>query len=247
MPGNNPRAVRDYYSVDCDVAREALSARIDGEREPVPSARVDEHLEDCAECRTWLDDASAQADMLRRLAQRHPAAVAPSAGPQRRSGPRFAGVGWPRWALLAAGIAQCSVGIAQALGLGLGLEHGLQTPGGHLFNESTAWSLALGVVMIGAAIRPAVAAGLANVLSAFVIVLAVYVVADGLSGAVTPGRVLSHLPVLVGAVLAALVWRDTAAPPPPHQGEQDEGIALPPHASRGRRRGHLWPTDDSAA
>ena len=238
--------MRDYYCVDCDVAREALSARIDGEREPVPSARVDEHLEHCAECRTWLDDVSAQADMLRRLARRQPAAVAPSAGPQRRSGSRFAGVDWPRWALLAAGIAQCFVGIAQALGLGLGLEHGHQTPGGHLFNESTAWSLALGMVMIGAAIRPAIAAGLAGVLSAFVIVLAVYVIADGLSGAVTPARVLSHLPVLVGAVLAVLVWRDTAAPPP-QEAEHQTDITLPRHASRGRRRGHLWPTDDSAA
>ena len=27
------------------MAREALSARIDGEREPVPAARVDEHLD----------------------------------------------------------------------------------------------------------------------------------------------------------------------------------------------------------
>lgn len=37
----------------CEVAREALSARFDGEREPIPSARVDEHLDVCAECRQW--------------------------------------------------------------------------------------------------------------------------------------------------------------------------------------------------
>ncbi len=40
-------------SVDCDVAREALSARIDGEREPVPAPRVDEHLATCEPCREW--------------------------------------------------------------------------------------------------------------------------------------------------------------------------------------------------
>ena len=39
--------MRDYEDMDCDVAREALSARIDGEREQIPAARVDEHLADC--------------------------------------------------------------------------------------------------------------------------------------------------------------------------------------------------------
>ncbi|MFT4128076.1 MAG: zf-HC2 domain-containing protein, partial [Gordonia sp. (in: high G+C Gram-positive bacteria)] len=38
----------------CEVAREALSARIDGERETVPSIRVDEHLAGCAECADWF-------------------------------------------------------------------------------------------------------------------------------------------------------------------------------------------------
>ncbi|MCB0946449.1 MAG: zf-HC2 domain-containing protein, partial [Mycobacterium sp.] len=39
--------------MDCDTAREALSARIDGEREPIPGARVDEHLAGCPACRDW--------------------------------------------------------------------------------------------------------------------------------------------------------------------------------------------------
>ncbi|MGV9668988.1 MULTISPECIES: zf-HC2 domain-containing protein [Gordonia] len=34
----------------CEVAREALSARTDGERETVPSVRVDEHVAGCADC-----------------------------------------------------------------------------------------------------------------------------------------------------------------------------------------------------
>jgi predicted anti-sigma-YlaC factor YlaD len=36
--------------VDCDTAREALSARIDGEVEP---ASPDDHFDTCAECREW--------------------------------------------------------------------------------------------------------------------------------------------------------------------------------------------------
>ncbi|NDK90681.1 hypothetical protein GYA93_13980 [Gordonia desulfuricans] len=37
----------------CEVAREALSARVDGERETVPSARVDEHVAGCPDCAEW--------------------------------------------------------------------------------------------------------------------------------------------------------------------------------------------------
>jgi predicted anti-sigma-YlaC factor YlaD len=122
----------------------------------------------------------------------------------------------------------------------------------HLTNESTAWSLALGVAMVVAAVRPVVAAGLASVLTVFTTVLAVYVISDAAAGAVTLLRAVSHVPVLAGTVLAILVWRQTrrAGPEPGSatknpSGENDD-IVLPPHASRGRRK-HLYPTDGSAA
>ncbi len=41
----------------CEVARESLSARIDGERESVPAARVDEHVAQCAGCQRWYSTA----------------------------------------------------------------------------------------------------------------------------------------------------------------------------------------------
>ena len=104
------------------------------------------------------------------------------------------------------------------------------------------------LVTFPAALRPALAAGLAAVLSAFAVVLAGYVVADALAGAVTPERVMSHLPILLGAVFAALVWRrETLSPPSPDHAQRQLEIDLPPNASHGRRRGHLWPTDGSAA
>jgi hypothetical protein len=46
------------------------------------------------------------------------------------------------------------------------------------------------------------APGLSAVLSVFTVVLAVYIVSDALSRAVTVGRVLSHLPVPLGTVPA---------------------------------------------
>lgn len=229
------------------MARDALSARIDGEREPVPAARVDEHLDQCADCRAWLHGVTVQAASLRRMAQR-PAVIPPQTHGRVRWSPRLRW-SWQRWALLGVGIVQIAVGSEQALGLSVGLshDHGMGS-GGHLLNESTAWSITLGVVMIGAAVWPSAAAGLAGVLGVFVGVLTAYVVADTMSGAVTAARVLTHLPVVLGAVLAILVWRRTTGPRPEARiAESEPDIVLPDRASRGRRRGHLWPTDGSAA
>ncbi|WP_040791570.1 zf-HC2 domain-containing protein [Nocardia paucivorans] len=39
--------------MECSVARECLSARLDGEAESVPAARLDEHLRRCPDCRRW--------------------------------------------------------------------------------------------------------------------------------------------------------------------------------------------------
>jgi predicted anti-sigma-YlaC factor YlaD len=235
--------------VECEVAREALSARIDGEREPVPSARVDEHVDTCADCRQWLQQVTAQSMRLRVLAaDAQLAAVASEATAQRRDrGPRR--LDWRRAALLLVGVTQVVIAAAQGVGLNLGLaqNHGMAMSG-HLLNESTAWSLALGVVMIVAAIRPAAAAGLAGVLGVFACVLGAYVVIDAMDGAVTAARVLSHVPVVLGAILAVLVWRRSATPGPDQRtAEPEPDIMLPHNASRGRRRGHLWPTDGSAA
>jgi predicted anti-sigma-YlaC factor YlaD len=236
--------------MDCEVAREALSARLDGEREPVPSARVDEHLGECAECRTWFDQVAEQARLLRRLAQSRPT-ITPLAPlridpvtPRRRSR-----MSWQRWALLGVALVQIVLAAAQALGLSVGLAHQhASSSGDHLLNESTSFSIALGAAMIGAALWPRAAAGLAGVLTAYVGVLTVYVVLDALSGTVTVMRILTHVPLAIGAVLAVMVWRSDDTPAPkPSTVQTDAEIMLPQNASRGRRRGHLWPTDGSAA
>ena len=244
--GNIPGRVGDYRGVECEVAREALSARIDGEREPVPAARVDEHLAECGDCRAWRDHVTVQADRLRQLVRR-PVLQPPGFDRRVRALPGQR-VDWLRWALGGVGVAQILLATSQALGENVGLTHSGMGSGGHLLNESTAWSIALGVVMVVAALRPAAAAGLAGVLGVFVGVLAVYVVMDALSGAVTATRILTHVPVVLGAILAALVWRRTRGPHPETKTTATEpDIVLPGEASRGRRRGHLWPTDGSAA
>lgn len=229
------------------MAREALSARLDGEREPVPSARVDEHVAGCSQCRAWFDIVSTQADQLRNLARPETVlAVTSTPGKTREPRPTLY---WIRWALFVTGFAQIVVSVVQALGLSVGLahHHGAGS-GSHLLNESTAWSIAIGVAMLVAARWPVAAAGLGGVLSVFAIVLAAYVVSDAVAGEVTLTRVLTHIPVLVAACLAIVVWRQTTiSPPTPEDAHREAEIVLPQNASRGRRRGHLWPTDGSAA
>lgn len=233
--------------MDCSTAREALSARIDGEREPIPAARVDEHLSDCQDCRQWQASAVEQTQLLRRLAGRSQLAAV-SAAPRRKPEssarvPRS----WPRWALGCVGAVQLALAAAQGLGAPLGLSH---AEAGHVLNESTAWSAALGVVMLVAAIRPAMAGGLAWVLAAFTGFLVLYEITDAGADRISLDRTLSHLPLLAAAVFAYLVWRrdraDTPGPDRVGSALTDE-IALPEHASRGRRRGHLRSTDGSAA
>jgi predicted anti-sigma-YlaC factor YlaD len=249
--------VSEDGGVDCEVAREALSARIDGEREPVPSARVDEHLRSCAPCRSWYSSARDQAAQLRRVACGGFASLARinAPVPSRHAHGRYAAwcrMHWPRSALALVGLIQIALAVAQAIGLDFGMvarRHGAMT-GAHLLNESTAWSVALGAMMIAAALRPVAASGLAGVLCMFVVVLAGYVIADSISGQVTALRVVSHLPVLAGTMLALLVWRRQRPerPSPQARTRRNEGdIMLPHNAARRRRRGHLQSSDDSAA
>ncbi|SBS71360.1 conserved membrane hypothetical protein [uncultured Mycobacterium sp.] len=235
--------------MDCDVAQEALSARIDGEREPVPTARVDEHLATCPDCRTWYAQAVEQTQQLRRLAGRSQVAAVATANdrPAVSRTPRRL-----RWTLALVGLLQVGLAIAQAAGANVGTSaaahHAMM--GGHLLNESTAWSAALGAIMVASAARPAAAAGLAGVLSVFTAILTAYVVSDAVAGAVSLDRILSHLPVLAGTVLALLVWRNarTSGPEPRSDAAPvTADVVLPDNASRGRRRGHLYPTDGSAA
>jgi predicted anti-sigma-YlaC factor YlaD len=45
--------------MECDMAREAISARIDGEDPGLPQDAVEAHLADCAACRGWQQRAHA--------------------------------------------------------------------------------------------------------------------------------------------------------------------------------------------
>ena len=223
--------------MDCDIAREALSARIDGEREPVPANQVDEHVAGCEPCRQWQAAAIERTQVLRRLAGRSQVTVVRSPARQPDRWDLFA-QSWPRWSLGAVGVTQVALAVTQSLGAALGVPE----TAGHVLNEATAWSAALGVVMIAAALRPALSGGLAWVLAAFAALLVIYEFDDAIGGHVGLERALTHLPVVAGTLLAFLVWRRSR----PTAGPLDD-ITLPDDNSAGRRRDHLRRADGSAA
>ncbi|WP_433658354.1 zf-HC2 domain-containing protein [Nocardia sp. CA-128927] len=247
--------------MECKVCRTALSARIDGERETVPAARVDEHLEQCAECCSWYVAAVETSKLLRGASSYAPDltdaifAAAELERPQPSPLARLrAAVPTSRTALARVllgvlGVLQCVLALAQLAGLDFGMSHHHAAEmTRHLLNESTAWSLAIGVGFIYCALRPHAAAGVLPVLGALVAALSAFVVSDLYSGVVPISRVLSHGLLVVALVLVVVVHR-TRRPEtsPPTSDRVPTDLVLPPGAQLGRRTRHLRSTQDPAA
>ncbi|OBG30623.1 RNA polymerase subunit sigma-70 [Mycobacterium sp. E3198] len=236
----------------CDVAREALSARLDGERPQVLAQQVDAHLESCRGCRTWLIGAAVQS---RRLS-----AIEPGEGPDlvdkimasldRQSPAYHRTMGWlrsryRRWGLIGVGLFQVAIAAAQISGVDFGMVsshmHGAMS-GEHLMHESTAWLLALGLAMIAAGVWPATAIGVAAITGVYCVALLSYVVVDAFAGEVTATRIASHMPLLLGLAFALLVSREHVRTRRPRAfGDDRDYPDLPSEAPGGRRHRHLWP------
>lgn len=270
----------DYWSVECETCRESLSARLDGETEAEVTAETDSHLSGCLDCQEWLAAATALSRTIRvRPTDDVPdlvgavMAAVPSV-PHRRARLRSSVRG--RGSRIALGViaaAQTVLGVAQVFGVHVGMgtstPHDSSMPGhimtadsgmtGHLFNESTAWNLAVGLGLLWAAIRPRAVAGMVPVLAVFVAALTGFVANDLAHGSVTPTRVLSHLLLVVA--LGVLLWvrrdiGDHGDPTPGRMDAEDNEWPItdsqsnhdPSRVADGRRKGrHLRPASRRAA
>ncbi|MFC6087784.1 zf-HC2 domain-containing protein [Saccharothrix lopnurensis] len=222
----------DNVGVDCDTCREALSARLDGEGEPVPAAETDAHLAGCAACRAWEGGAAAVTRSLRlRPATPTPdlaTAVLDAAPPPVRT------EGWyARGGLAAVAVAQLTLGLSQLLGAGAAAAraagHGAHGPGpDHLFNEGTAWNLALGVGLLWAALKPRAAGGLLPVVAAFVVVLGAFSAWDLVTGQATVTRVTSHAILVLALVALVVVRRGHRGPGGGVRADTGSGAGLDP-------------------
>lgn len=251
----------DYGGMRCEVVRETLSSLLDGEQQELPAQQVDAHLASCRGCRRWLVGAAAQARRLTDINSDTGGDYAAGNGPDLAA-QILAAAGvtsvtaenaddglWSRWgfrrpALIAVGVFQVAMALAQIAGVDFGMVsahghgHGAAT-GAHLLHESTAWLLALGGAMIAAGIWPSAAAGVAAITGVYALALGGYVAIDAYHGQVTTARIVSHLPVLVGLLFALLVARERTGGTGSSAARSAADAPPPADGGRSRRGRHL--------
>ena len=210
----------DQCTMSCSLARESISARLDGEALAMPAAELDEHLDGCPACRTWSADAS-------RVTRRARLAAAPAvpdltatvlaALPRELPGvaaaarSRVLGTAL-RLALLAVGVAQAGVAWPE-----LAFGQAAMSAPVHMAHETGAWSLGVAAAFLAVAAAPKLAPGALPFLGTFTAFLVPVTLADLRAGHVHADRAAVHLLLLAGLVLVATVaWRGrrrTAAVP----------------------------------
>jgi predicted anti-sigma-YlaC factor YlaD len=244
MPGwrNYPVIAAHYWSMECDRAREAISARIDGEDSGVPDAALAAHLAGCADCRAWerrahvltrrarLGGVALDHDLTARVlaasAGTAPASTAPAGTAPARSGlPGRLRPLAQRAALAAVAVAQLAITVPLLI---FGHDH---DAGVHAAHELGSFDLALAIAFCVGAIRPALSAGLAWPCGIAAGGLAGTAVIDVIGGQAFGADEAQHLIALAGALL--LLWQARTASP----GKASPGKALPRVAAVPRAAG----------
>jgi predicted anti-sigma-YlaC factor YlaD len=185
--------------MDCETAREAISAALDGEEAGVSAEDLQGHLDGCAACRTWRE----AAHVVTRHARIESAGNAPwrpgdviavvrarARVPRRRLGTTAARIGL---AVVAAGQLAATVPV-----LVLGSDHSAPV---HVAHEMGAFGAALAAGFLVAAWRPGRALGMRPVVGAAAVLLAVTAVADLASGLTSAGDEVPHLLAIAGWLL----------------------------------------------
>lgn len=196
--------------MNCQAAREAISALLDNEDPGVPGWVLDEHVAACADCRRWQDAAH---DVTRssRLGPARPVSVGPdelvaavlehSRPPRRPTSLTLARAG-----LVAVGITQAAITLPV-------LVYGRdQSAPVHVAHEMGAFAMALAVGFVVAAWKPDRARGMQTLVGAAVVLLVVTALLDLLHGRTDMGDEVPHLLAVVGWLLLVRVAVATPAP-----------------------------------
>jgi len=188
--------------MECDRAREAISARIDGEDPGVPAGVLEAHLAGCQACRDWQQRAHV---MTRRARLGGPfldhdltgqvlAATPPATAKRRRLALRAA--------LLAASLAQLAITVPLLI-----LGHDPDT-GTHAAHELGSFDLALALAFAVGVVRPRLSAGLAWPCCVAALGLAGTAMADVVARQAFGADEAQHLVAVAGALL--LFWQSRA-------------------------------------
>lgn len=200
--------------MDCELLREALSARLDGEDPGVEAAALDAHLAACPACTGWAAELSGLHRLVRvRAAEPVPdltgaiMASAPRPVDPRVAAARPRPVSSARWALFAVALTQLVLAAPDLVMGGDGTAV-------HAARELGAFDVALAVGLLVAAWQPDRARGLLPVAGALVLVLAVTAVADVLEGSASALGETYHLLEAAGLALLWLVAREARTSDP---------------------------------
>jgi predicted anti-sigma-YlaC factor YlaD len=191
--------------MECDRAREAISARIDGEDPGLPGGALDAHLASCAHCRDWqrrAHDVTRRARLGGPFLERDLTAQVLAATPPVRAGLRHLtrGAGMAqRGGLIAVALAQLAITVPLLI---LGHDHDAGT---HAAHELGSFDLSLAIAFAVGAIRPALSAGLAWPCGVAAAGLVVTAVADLIGGQTIGADEAQHLIAVAGAAL--LFWQ----------------------------------------
>jgi predicted anti-sigma-YlaC factor YlaD len=191
--------------MECDRAREAISARIDGEDPGPHGSALEAHLASCADCRDWQQRAH---EMTRRARLGGPflehdlttqvLAVIPPTRARRRRPAGGAGMA-QRAGLAAIALAQLAITVPLLI---LGHDHGADA---HAAHELGSFDLALAIAFAIGAIRPALSAGLAWPCGIAATGLVGTAIADLIGGQTFGADEAQHLIAAAGAAL--LCWQ----------------------------------------
>jgi predicted anti-sigma-YlaC factor YlaD len=196
--------------VRCDRFREAASARLDGEPIGMSASVLDHHLATCTDCARWAETATRLTRQARLSSADVPDLSASITAnvvlPVRRVMRRRLAL---RLGLLLVGLVQLAIAVPAISGDSIGMSMSM-----HAAHEGAAWNLAIGVAFLASALTPRRAAGLIPLLVTFIVVLGALSVRDVAAGAVTAGRLSTHLAALIGLLLLIGLDRAERALPP---------------------------------
>ncbi len=212
--------------MDCDDFREALSARLDNEAEPVGQPySVDDHLAECRECAAWYDAAA----LITRRTRTTEAFAWPDVAEAVLASVPLPGDRWTsrlRVALGSVGALECLTGLTALFATSSTYETG-------------AWQLALGVAFGVVAWRNVSAAALVPLLSTLVAVLSWGQVTDLLSGGLSPTGAVSLLLAAAGLVLVVLLGRKPPLFRDPPPASQARSLRPPDRREKGSNTTYL--------
>lgn len=194
--------------MECTTAREAISARLDGEPSDVESDLVEAHLAGCPACRAWREQAHEITRRARLVAARGAAPgdqllTAVAAAYREPAWWRSAGVS--RVGLVAVAVAQIAVTVP-ALIFGTDRDAPM-----HVAHEMGSFDMALAVGFLAAAWVPTRAQGMRTLVGAAALLLVVTASIDLIAGRTSLSDEAPHLLTVAGWML---LWRLAVLTPP---------------------------------